>query len=132
MGVFSMRFIHGFKRVPRDKRTPLVICTVFVALVLLAANIWVALFAYLSSLQVIFANVFLLVVFSIPLYFGLTKGVEVMYDQPPRKYLIRFTYLPLGIGFFGSVLLWLRVPAETVVVLLLITYAGVRIYFYRK
>jgi hypothetical protein len=127
-----MRFIDGFKRIPKGKRTALAICTVFVVLVLLAVNIWTVLFVHLSFLRVTLVNLFFLVVFSISLYFGLTRGVEAMYDQPSRKYLVRFIYFPLGVGFYGSVLLWLRVPVEIVAVLFLITYAGVRIYFYRK
>jgi hypothetical protein len=86
----------------------------------------------LSFLRVILVNVFLLVILSIPLYFGLTRGVEVMYDQPSRKYLVKFIYFPLGLGFYTFVLALLRIPAEILVVLFLITYAGVTIYFYRK
>lgn len=106
-----MRFIGGFKRIPKGKRTALVICTAFVVLVLFAANIWAVLFVHLSFLRVILVNLFFLVVFSMPLYIGLTRGVEV-YDQPSRKYLVRFIYFPLGVFFYTFVLLWFRVPLE--------------------
>ena len=127
-----MRFIDGFERNPKNSRTPLIVCVVFFIIVLIAIDIWAIFFKHLSLLQIILINVFFLVVLLMPFYFALTRDVEKMYDQPPRKYLVRFIFFPLGIAFFGSLLLWLRVPVEIVGILLLIGYAGVRIYFHRK
>ena len=127
-----MRFIDRFERIPKNKRTPLIVCAVFFIIVLIAVDIWAIFFKHLSLLQVILINLFFLVVVLMPFYFALTRDVEKMYDQPSRKYLVRFIYFPLGIIFCGSLLLWLRVPVEIVGILLLIAYASVKIYFYRK
>jgi hypothetical protein len=125
-----MRFID--ERIPKNKRTLLVVCAVFFIFVLVAVDIWAILFKHLSTLQVILIDLFFLVVVLMPFYFALTRDVEKMYDQPPRKYLVRVIYFPLGVFFCAFVLLWLRVPFEIVAILLLIAYAGVRIYFYSK
>jgi hypothetical protein len=127
-----MRFMDGFERIPKNKRTPLIVCAVFFIIVLIAIDIWAVFFRHLSLLQVILINLFFLVVLLMPFYFALTKDVERMYDQPPRKYLVRFIFFPVGIAIFGSLLLWLHVPVEIVGILLLFAYAGVRIYFQRK
>ncbi len=127
-----MRLIERFERNRNNKRTPLIFCAVFFIIVLIAIDIWAILFRHLSFLQVILVNLFFLVVLLMPFYFALTKDVEKMCDQPPRKYVVRFIFFPLSIAFFGSLLLWLRVPVEIVGILLLIAYAGVRIYFHRK
>ncbi len=55
-----------------------------------------------------------------------------MYDQPSRKYLVRFIFFPLDIAFCSSLLLWLRVPVKIVGILLLVAYASVGIYFHRE
>jgi hypothetical protein len=127
-----MRFIDGFEGIPKNKRTPLVVCAVFFIIVLIAIDIWAIFFRHLSLLRVIVVNLFFLVVLLMPFYFALTKDVGKMYDQPPRKYLVRFIYFPLGVFFCAFVLFWLGVAFEIVAILLLIAYAGVRIYFYRK
>lgn len=127
-----MRFIDRFERIPRNKRTPLIVYAVFFIIVLIAIDIWAIFFRHLSLLQVILINLFFLVVLLMPFYSALTKDVEKMYDQPSRKYLVRFIFFPLGIAFCVSLLLWLRVPVEIVGILFLIAYAGVRIYFFHR
>jgi hypothetical protein len=127
-----MRFIDGFERIPKNKRTPLIVCAVFFIIVLISIDVWAIFFRHLSLLQVILINLFFLVVLLMPVYSALTKDVEKMYDQPSRKYLVRFIFFPLGIAFCSSLLLWLHVPVEIVGILFLIAYAGMRIYFYRK
>jgi hypothetical protein len=127
-----MRFINGSERNPKNKRTPLIVCGVFFIIVLIAIDIWAIFFRHLSLSQIILINLFFLVVLLMPFYFALTKDVEKLYDQPPRKYLVRFIFFPLGIAFCSSLLLWLRVPIEVAGILFLIAYAGVRIYFHRN
>ena len=127
-----MRFIDGFERIPKNKRTQLIVCAVFFIIVLIAIDIWAIFFRHLSLLQVILINLFFLVVLLMPFYFVLTKDVEKMYDQPSRKYLVRFIFFPLGIAFCSSLLLWFRLPVEIVGILLPIAYAGVRIYFFHR